>query len=417
MTLSRPQVRLLFPLGLGIALSLTGDSTLYAVLPNQFQAVGIGLGAVGVLLGANRLIRIPGNLLAGALNDRLGRRRLFLTGLALGVLSTLSYSLAHGFWLLLAGRLLWGTAWALIHVGGYTMILDRSTPADRGRMAGLYQMAFMLGLTISPILGGTLTDVLGFRPALRICAAVSAVGLAVALAALPETRPPTAGGPGQPQNSSRCQRPAEVVRMWFQTDANVLRADLIYLLVLLVNSGILMSTVSLYLKQRWESAPSPGGAATGGVASLAGAMLAMRAVLGMLAGPVAGTLSDRGRGRWPVVRGSLLLGSAGFLALASPLGLWAVPAGVALVALGAGGAVAVLSAIVGDQATDDRPGLAMGGMATAGDIGSATGPLLAYALAPLLGLPLVYLLCAGVLTLALLITPGHRTGSTSRPGY
>lgn len=415
MTLSYPQVRLLLPLGLGMALSLTGDSTLYAVLPNQVQAVGIGLGAVGVLLGANRLIRIPGNLLAGALNDRLGRRRLFLTGLALGVLSTLSYSLVRGFWPLLAGRLLWGTAWALINVGGYTMILDRSTPANRGRMTGLYQMAFMVGLTISPILGGTLTDVLGFRPALRLCAAVSAAGLAVAVVALPETRPPATGGSGRPWDSSRRQHLAEVARMWFQTDTNVRRADLIYLLILLVNSGILMSTVSLYLKQRWESAPLPREGVIG-VASLAGAMLAMRAMLGMWAGPVAGTLSDRGHGRWPVVRGSLLLGSAGFVMLASPSGLWAVPAGVALVALGAGGSAAALAAIVGDQAMDDHPGLAMGGMATAGDIGSATGPLLAYVLAPLLGLRLVYLLCAGVLTLALLITAGHRTIS-SRSSY
>ncbi len=409
--LSQSQIRLLLPLGLGMALSLTGDSTLYAVLPNQIEAAGIGLGAVGVLLGANRLIRIPGNLLAGALNDRLGRRRLFLTGLTLGVLSTLSYSLARGFWPMLAGRLLWGTAWALINVGGYTMILDRSTPADRGRMTGLYQMAFMLGLTISPILGGTLTDFLGFRPALRICAAISTTGLAVALVALPETRPPAAGQ-SRTENSFQHQHPIEAAKGRPWADADLLRADLIYLLVLLVNSGILMSTLSLHLKQQWEGISSPAGTATG-VASLAGAMLAMRAVLGMLAGPAAGSLSDRVRGRWPVIWGSLLVSSAGFLALALLPGLWAVPIGVILVASGAGASAAVLAAMVGDRAKGNHPGLAVGGMATAGDIGSATGPLLAYALIPLLSLRLVYLLCAGALALALAIAACRRTNPTS----
>ena len=192
MILNRRQLRLLLPLGTALALSLTGDSTLYAVLPNQFAAVGISLGAVGVMLGANRLIRIPGNLLAGGLNDRLGRRRLFLIGLFLGILSTISYGFVHGFWPLLAARLLWGIAWSLINVGGYAMVLDWSSSADRGRMTGFYQVSYMVGLAISPILGGALTDAMGFRTAVRICAGISAVGLAVAFAALPEVRPPAA---------------------------------------------------------------------------------------------------------------------------------------------------------------------------------------------------------------------------------
>jgi len=62
----------------------------------------------------------------------------------------------------------------------------------------------------------------------------------------------------------------------------------------------------------------------------------------------------------------------------------------------------------------------MGIMATAGDMGSATGPLVAYALASFLALRWVYLLCAGLLALALLATvervrlplPGDRYPNT-----
>jgi MFS family permease len=399
------QARLLLPLGLGMALSLTGDSTMYAVLPNQVEAVGISLGVVGVLLGANRLIRIPGNLLAGALNDRLGRRQLFLTGLFLGVLSTASYSLARGFWPLLAGRLLWGTAWALINVGGYTMIVDCSTPADRGRMTGFYQVAFMLGLAVSPLLGGTLTDALGFRPAVAICAAVSAAGLVVAILALPQTGAPAGGAPPGTGTGLHRQQFAVLVGGLRRLDRQILRADYIYLVTLFVSSGVLMSTISLYIRQRVGPTVSLGGVVVG-VSSVGGMMLTLRAVLGMLAGPVAGSLSDWCRNRWWVVRGGILLGVVGFLTLALSAGLWAVPLGVALVALSAGALVAVLAAIVGDRATEARQGMTMGGLATAGDIGSATGPLLAYALAPVLELRWVYLLCAVVLASALLAAAG-----------
>jgi MFS family permease len=413
MLLDKRQARLLLPLGLGMALSLTGDSTMYAVLPNQADVVGISLASVGVLLGANRLIRIPGNLLAGALNDRLGRRRLFLIGLLFGIVSTLSYSLARSFWPLLAGRLLWGTAWALINVGGYTMIVDYSTAADRGRMAGFYQMAFMMGLAVSPLLGGMLTDALGFRTALAICAAVSSVGLAWALASLPETGPPDdelrCSGWGRLRLRQFVDMPAALRRL----DRQILRADLVYLLILFVNSGVLMSTISLYLRQRLGLGLSLGGVLVG-VSSLGGLMLTMRAVLGMVAGPLAGMCSDWCRSRWWVVRGGILLGIVGFLTLALSAGLWALPLGVALVAFSGGALAAALTALVGDLASGNRQGTIMGGLATAGDIGSASGPLLAYALLPVLGLRWVYLLCAAVLALGLLAAAG-RPGSDAQP--
>ena len=84
-----------------------------------------------------------------------------------------------------------------------------------------------------------------------------------------------------------------------------------------------------------------------------------------------------------------------------------MPAGVALVALGAGALITVLPALVGDLAATGRRGITIGGLATAGDIGSATGPLVAYALALVLDLPWIYLLCAIALTTGLLATIGQ----------
>jgi MFS family permease len=393
MILERQQLRLLLPLGMAMGLSLTGDSTMYAVLANQIDVVGISLGVVGVLLGANRMIRIPGNLLAGSFYDRAGRRPLFLVGLTLGIVSTLSYGLVRGFWPLLLGRVLWGIAWSLINVGGYTMILDRSTDADRGRMTGFYQMAFMAGLAISPILGGALTDALGFRQAVRICALVSSAGLAVAVLALPETRP--SGGQRSrltweiPNGQWFLEWAGKLLRM----DRRVLAASYIYLVTLFVNSGVLMSTVGLYLEQRWGTGIALGSSVMG-VASLAGVMLSMRAMLGILAGPVAGVLSDRIGSRWPVVRGGIWLGASGFLILAFVGVIGAVPTGVAAVSLGAGALATALIVVVGDMAEEGRKGMMMGGLATAGDIGSALGPPLAYALAVTLDLRWVYVCCA-----------------------
>jgi MFS family permease len=50
----------------------------------------------------------------------------------------------------------------------------------------------------------------------------------------------------------------------------------------------------------------------------------------------------------------------------------------------------------------------MGALATAGDIGSALGPLMAYALATNLDLRWVYLACIGVLLFGLLVAVASR---------
>ncbi len=397
MILSRSQRELLLPLGVAVALSLTGDSTLYAVLPNQAEVVGVSLSTVGVLLGVNRLVRIPANPLAGILNDRLGRRRLFLLGLSLGVLSTLAYGLVRGFWPMLAARLLWGSAWALINVGGYTMILDRSSREDRGRLTGFYQMFYLLGLTLSPLVGGALTDALGFQPAVAACAGLSAVGLAVAAMALPETGPQRAAARSKPAGLRLTVGQLLALR---HSDPRVLLAAGLYFAVFFVSSGVLMSTIGLYLDRRWAGGLTVGGVSVG-VASMAGGMLALRSLLGIAAGPAAGTLSDRLRSRWPVVGFGLLLGLLGFALLAAGGGVSSVAAGVALVALGSGALIATLAAVVGDLAAGSRQGMIMGVLATAGDAGSAAGPLLAYSLAVAMDLRWVYLSCAATLALGL----------------
>lgn len=111
-SLSQPKPwNTLAPAGLAMALSLAGDLTLYAVLPAYASSLGIGLATLGILLSANRIIRLISNPLVGYLADRFNRRTLVLIGLSLGVLSTLLYVVPHGFGAFFFGRILWGISW------------------------------------------------------------------------------------------------------------------------------------------------------------------------------------------------------------------------------------------------------------------------------------------------------------------
>jgi len=408
------KARLFLPLGLAVCLSLFGDLTLYAVLAAERDVVGLSLGAVGVMLGANRLIRIPGNLLAGVLFDRWGRRPLFLLGMAIGTVSVAGFGLVQGFWPFLLTRLGWGIAWTLINVGGMTMVLDVSVPADRARLVGLYNVWMWLGLALGPLVGGFLVDGLGFRVAMLICASLGALGFLIVLFTLPETQRPSGQGEGGPVGDKDSPRVVWHKRVLgiFRAAPALLTVYLLYLITHLAGDGVALSTVSLLLERRFGSTVTFRSLSLG-VASVSGLLLGMRSLLAGAVGPLAGRLADARQERWPVITASLILGILGFGLLAWEDSLGLIVLGVALSAVSGGTALSALAAQVGDYTPRGKEGVAMGAYATAGDIGSTSGPFLAYALVAVMDLRWVYVLCSLTFVVGLVLSWYRPRGEVS----
>lgn len=373
--------KVLFPLGLGTALSLMGDAALYTVLPTHTAEAGITLMQVGIILSVNRAVRLFLNGPMGLAYDRSSRRRLFVPALFIGAFSTAVYAATRGFWPLLAGRLLWGLAWSGIWVGGATIILDVTTDRDRGRWTGLYQTWFFLGAAFAAFTGGLLTDQLGYSAAMWIGAVLTAVGGLVALVRLPETR---------------AAKPDPVSFSEEKTSPNWLRNSELWVAVILqginrfVFAGVLAATMALLVQDQLSITNL-----TIGVATLTGVLMAGRTVLSVIAAPLAGTLSDRLGNRWKVTLGGLLIGAVSMSLLS-----WSSPAsilvGVLLGAVASGSVQALSTALTGDLVTRSRRGRAIGLLYTAGDLGSAAGPAVAYTLLLSIGLSGVYLISAGL---------------------
>ncbi|HUX77053.1 MAG TPA: MFS transporter [Anaerolineae bacterium] len=377
--------RVLFPLGLGTALSLVGDTTLYAVLPTHTAEAGIALGSVGIILSANRVVRVFLSGPAGLAYDRCPRRWLFVPALFVGALSTAVYAATRGFWPFLAGRLLWGLAWSGIWVGGATVILDVTTVRDRGRWTGLYQIWYFLGAGLGAFAGGLLTDGVGYTATMWIGATLTALGGLVAFFLLPETRPvrPDPGDPvveeavGQAGPSLRTHR-----RLWVAASLQGINR--------FVFAGVLAATVGLLVQDRFRSTnPALG------VATLTGALVAGRTLLSMAAAFLAGVTSDWLGSRWQVAVWGLAIGAVSMVLMS-----WRAPAailaGISLGAVAGGSVQALVTALTGDLVTRAQRGRAIGLMHTIGDLGSAVGPPVAYALLPGMGLPGVYRFCAAL---------------------
>jgi MFS family permease len=314
----------------------------------------------------------------------------------LALVSTCGYLASHSLGPLLVFRLLWGIAFSLLAVGGVSIMLDHSTVADRGRTVGLYQALLAFGTLIALVLSGALTDLLGYRGTLMIYAPLTALGLAIAIWVLRDAEVARASAVGD----AVARAPGTLAALR-HLDPRLLAPAYVCFTTHFAGSGVVMATLGVSLKLL--SAESGGGSWLLPVASLTGLLLAARRLASMVMTAIAGHLLDRLGDRRIVAAVGVLWLLLGFLVLVGGRGVSLVIAGVMLVALGEGFAQPALVVWTGDGAPAHLRGVVMGGLSTAGDLGSALGPLVAYALLEAGGLRSAYALCAVLAISALFV--------------
>ncbi|MFE7528853.1 DHA2 family efflux MFS transporter permease subunit [Kitasatospora sp. NPDC057542] len=103
-------------------------------------------------------------LLAGRLGDLIGRKRVFVAGLTLFTAASLLCSLATGQEMLIAARFLQGVGGAMASAVSLGMIVTLfPEPAGRGRAIGAFSFVGAAGASIGQVLGGVLTEALGWH--------------------------------------------------------------------------------------------------------------------------------------------------------------------------------------------------------------------------------------------------------------
>jgi MFS family permease len=377
-----------------IGLAIMGDSLMYTILPLAAPSLGIPLPLVGVLLSANRLVRLLSNAAASRVFERFGPRLPFIGSVVIGAVATLLYGVQAGFLLFLVARLLWGISWSGLRQGGYQAIWTGES-SQKGRLTGLLWGLVRLGSAIGVLIGGILYDQSGYQAAILfvIAAALLALPLAILFrwgaVHTPVAKNGQQGKPVQHTSDGGWQsawaRPVQralVVAGFFQ-----------YLL-----SGVVVSTTAVFVAQRMGA--DEGVALWGiGIATLTGMMHGVRWITDLSLGPAVGALSDHIGQATTAATVAVIMA----FAIAGALYLPPILAILCLfvVLLSDGALHIVMSAAASGVAiTTARPHAFVGVFTTTTDAGSALGPLVAYSLVTSIGLSLVY----GVLAALLLAT-------------
>jgi EmrB/QacA subfamily drug resistance transporter len=133
-------------------------------------------------------------LLGGRAADLLGRRRLFLAGLAIFTGASLGCALAAGETFLIVMRGLQGLGAALVLPAALSIVMNMfGEGAERNKALGLWGGIGASGATVGLLTGGLLTRYAGWQYIFYLNVAVGAVVLLLARAVVPESRLRPAG--------------------------------------------------------------------------------------------------------------------------------------------------------------------------------------------------------------------------------
>jgi EmrB/QacA subfamily drug resistance transporter len=137
------------------------------------------------------LVALAGMLVvASGVADRLGRRRVFLAGMAGFGVASLLCALAPSVGALIAARVLMGAAVAFVLPPALSLLTVMFDPAERPRALAIWTMAAGVAMALGPVLGGALVAAIGWPGVFLVNVPVVAVAIPFGLRLLPESRQP-----------------------------------------------------------------------------------------------------------------------------------------------------------------------------------------------------------------------------------
>ena len=156
-------------------------------LPRMQLDLHVGLPALQWTVNAYGIAFAAGIITAAALGDRLGRRRVFITGVALFTLASAACALAPSVSVLIAARAVQGLGGAAVLPLSLT-ILTAAYPAERrGAIIGIYGGLAGLAVAIGPLVGGAVTEGLDWHWIFWVNVPIGVAVSLLALRLLPET--------------------------------------------------------------------------------------------------------------------------------------------------------------------------------------------------------------------------------------
>ncbi len=384
--------RNLYVVWLGELLAVAGFNAAWPFLPYYVQQLGVTApGQVelwtGLLSSVQSWTMAVASPIWGSLADRIGRKLMLARALLGGAVLLGLMACVSNVRQLLVLRFVQGAVTGTI-AAAYTLVAASAPAEQRAYALGFVQMGVYVGASLGPTVGGLVADAWGYRASFVTTAALLALGGALVVALVHESRASLLQG--------RDDSLADGLRLVIRSPGILS----VFAVRFLVSSGLRIANPMLPLFVQSLAPARPG------IASLTG-LITSTTMVGTAVGSVAAGRCASRVGVRKLLRACLAAAGACHLlqAAVGDVRHLAVLGGLSGLALG--GAVSALSAALAEAAPEGRQGIVFGLQSSVHSAANAVGPLLGGALAATWGLRLPFVITAGTFVLACALLMGH----------
>jgi MFS family permease len=364
---SEPSPRsLALALAPGTLLAGVAGGIVFPIFPIVGLRVHLSLPLIGLILAANRAVRVVASPFVGMMVDRLGGRRTLLVGLAINICTMSLYFAGmvtgHPGPCFLLGRMIHGLGSACVFVSAQALALHAVGTGRGGSTAGVVRAAIVIGVPIGLAVGGLLADLIGEVWTFAVAGGAVCVALAAATFTVPDLR------------AKLSARPKLLTLLRELRDRRLLAIGSLNFAIGFTVGGLVLTTLALLVSDRHIVVF---GRDTQGTAGL---LMGWMTIIDALLTPFAGRLGDRNHAHARVGAAAMTLLVAGLVVIALVPGTHGVVVGLALLGLGTAGLGPSLLVLLGELTPLDRRGSGVGLMQLCGDAGGMLGPLIGTAL-------------------------------------
>ncbi len=172
----------------GLFMIMLDNTIVNVALPSIQRDLGIGISELEWVVNGYALTFAVLMLTGGKLADLLGRRLVFIVGLAIFSGASLACGLAPSAGFLIGARVVQGAGAALMNPATLSIITATFPPRQRGMAIGIWAGVSALALAIGPLLGGVITQHISWGWIFFINVPVGILAIVVARLVIQESR-------------------------------------------------------------------------------------------------------------------------------------------------------------------------------------------------------------------------------------
>ena len=172
----------------GLFMIMLDNTVVNVALPAIQRDLKIGVSELEWVVNGYALTFAVLMLTGGKLADMLGRRRMFIVGLAIFTGASLACGLAGSAGFLIGARIVQGAGSALMNPATLSIITATFPPRQRGMAIGIWAGVSAMALAIGPLLGGILTQQISWGWIFFVNVPVGILAILVARIAIDESR-------------------------------------------------------------------------------------------------------------------------------------------------------------------------------------------------------------------------------------